>query len=115
MMKIVAKILKNNTSGVKGFKLKTLKGPATVTYEEIIQFVEILAEEMAKGNYDELRKCETCGNFSYPGKLGTRGSCFPKEFTSFRKLTDYCSGWVPMTKEQENTRRSVREFHIQTK
>ena len=116
MLKIVAKVLKTNTSGVKGFKLKTLKGPTTVTFEEVIQFVETLADEMSKGNYAELKKCETCGNYSYPGKKGARGTCFPKEFTSFRRVDEHCSQWVPMTKEQEYTRRKVREFFtLQTK
>ena len=116
MLKVVAKVLKNNTSGVKGFKLKTPNGVATVTYKEIIQFVETLSEEMANGNYDELRKCSTCGNFNHPGRKGGKGWCFPKEFTSFRKVNDYCSGWIPMTKEQEYLRRKSNEFGaLQTK
>lgn len=116
MLKIVARVLKNNTSGVKGFKLKTSNGVATVTYKEIIQFVETLANEMDKGNYDELHKCATCSKFSYPGKKGGKGCCFPKEFTSFRSVDDHCSLWEPMTKEQEYVRRKVNEFgSLQTK
>lgn len=109
MMKVVARVLKNNTSGVKGFKLKTLRGVVNVTYDEIVQFVETLAEEMSKGNYDKLRKCDTCGNFSYPGRKGAKGCCFPKEFTSFRKTEDYCSQWIPMNAEQKYIRRRMLE------
>lgn len=119
MLRVVARVLKNNTSGVKGFKLKALHGSTTVTFDEIVKFVETLADEIAKGNYDELRKCATCGNFSYPGKKGGNGCCFPKEFSSSRKVDDYCSRWLPMTKEQEYTRKKVKELNefgaLQTK
>lgn len=109
MVKIIAKILRDNPQ-TKGFKVNTLKGTVVLTYEEIVKFAETLSEEMNKGNYDEIRKCSTCGNFSYPGRKGAKGCCFPKEFTSFRKVNDYCSQWVPMTTEQQYIRRRMNEL-----
>ena len=116
LLKMVAKVLKENPR-TKGFKVKTIRGVATITHEELIQFVEALAEEIKQGNYDQLNKCETCGNFSHPGKRGAKGCCFPKNFTSFRKVTDYCSNWTPMTEEQKYIRRKTNEQfgQLQTK
>lgn len=106
LLKMVAKVLKD-TPRTKGFKVKTLDGVVTITYEELIQFVEKLAEEIANGNYDQLNKCATCGYYSYPGKKGGKGWCCPKNFTSSRRNDDYCSQWTPMTAEQEYIRRKV--------
>jgi hypothetical protein len=116
LLKMVAKVLKDSPR-TKGFKIKTLDGVVTITHEELIQFVEKLAEEIAKGNYDKLSKCSTCGNFSYPGRKGGRGWCSPKNFTSFRKKDDYCSQWIPMTEEQKYVRRKLDEQfgQLQTK
>lgn len=108
MLKIVAKILRENPPRQKGFKVKTLEGTAVVTQQDILYFVSALADEVQKGNYEQLKKCETCGNFGYPGRKGEKGWCSPKTPTSFRKVNDHCSQWIPMTKEQEYTRRKLR-------
>lgn len=108
VLKMVSRVLKETTPTRKGFKVKTLRGEAVVTHEELIQFVDKLAEEIQQGNYDKLRKCETCGNFGYPGRKGAKGWCSPKDYSSFRKPEDYCSQWIPMTEQQKHTRRVLR-------
>ena len=110
MLRLIAKILRGNTDKVKGFKVKTINGVALLPYDDVIKFVETLAEEMAEGNYDEINRCETCGNFGYPGKRGAPGWCSPKGNTPNKNLKDYCSGWIPMTEQQEYTRRKINEF-----
>ena len=110
MLRLIAKILRGNTDKVKGFKVKTFNGVALLPYEDVIQFAETLATEMAEGNYEKLQRCETCGNFSYPGKKGAPGWCTPKNYDHTKNTTDYCSGWTPMTEQQEYTRRKVNEL-----
>lgn len=107
-LKMVAKLLRKHPSN-KGFRLKTITGDKTVTYDELIEFVEELAKRLAEGSYQEVYTCNTCGNYSRSGKYANLGACFPKEFTSTRKSTDYCSGWVPMDKEQQRTKESMDE------
>lgn len=110
MLKIIAKVLKDHSASIKGFKLKVSGEVVTVTPEDMIQFAEGLKEELSQGDYVKICRCSTCGNFNYPGKKGERGWCMPKETTSFRKTTDYCSGWTPMTEQQANTRRKINEY-----
>lgn len=110
MLRLIAKILRGNTTKVKGFKVKTINGVVLLPYEDVVNFAETLANEIAEGNYEKLNRCETCGNFGYPGKRGAPGWCSPKGNSHTKNLDDYCSGWVPMTEQQEYTRRRVNEF-----
>lgn len=114
VLKLVSTLLRRNQTG-KGFRLKTKKGERTMTYDEIIAFVDELAERMKSDEYIEVRRCNTCGNFSRSGVRGMRGSCFPKHFTSFRSNNDFCSGWTPMSEEQKRLKEALDErFKIQT-
>lgn len=110
MLKLIAKILRGNTDKVKGFKVKTINGVVLIPYDDVIKFADTLAEKMAEGDYNEINPCETCGNFGYPGKIGAPGWCSPKGNSHSKNLKDYCSGWTPMTEQQEYTRRRLNEF-----
>lgn len=115
VLKIVAKILKNNPPS-KGFKVKTPRGSQTLTAEEIVRFVEALAARLDDGRYGVIRRCDTCGNFSRSGKASKRGWCSPKEHSSFKNKTDYCSNWIPMTAEQKHIKERIDEHRkLQTK
>lgn len=100
VLKVVATLLKRGEA-TKGFRVKTLHGKRVLTHDEVIQFVEELAQRLDEGSYGAIRRCSTCGNFNRSGKANTRGWCSPKEFTSFRKTNEYCSRWIPMTPEQQ--------------
>lgn len=107
-LKMVAKLLKKQPSA-KGFKLKTNKGEQIVTPDELIQFVETLAEKLDAGDYGEIHRCDTCGNFSRSGKRKDVGACFPKTYTATRLTTDHCSGWTPMDAEQRHIKERMDE------
>ena len=112
MLSLITKLLKRDTT-TKGFKVKGVDGVQPVTYAEVIQFVETLSQQVREGTYREIHKCDTCRYFSGPPS-GSRGACFPENFTSSRVKNDYCSGWAPMTPEQEQTRRKINAL-MQTK
>lgn len=112
-VRLLVKVLKDNPSPVKGFKVNTSEGKKTVTYGELIKFAEALALRLDDGRYGVIRRCDTCGNFSRSGKMGKRGWCRPKEHSLFRNKTDYCSGWIPMTPEQRQVKEKVNE-HFRT-
>ena len=115
VLKIVAKILKNNPPS-KGFKVKTSQGMQTLTPEEIVRFVEALAARLDDGRYGVIRRCDTCGNFSRSGKANQRGWCSPKERTLFKHKNEYCSNWIPMTAEQKHIKERINEHQkLQTK
>lgn len=115
VLKLVSTLLKRNPA-CKGFKLKTKKGYKTMTFDEVVAFVDELADSMKRNEYIAVRRCDTCGNFSRAGVRGARGSCFPKHFTSFRHNDDFCSGWTPMSEEQKRLKEALNErFKIQTK
>lgn len=108
VLKIVSKILRDNES-TKGFRVSTSKGKATLTYAEIIKFVDALAERLADGRYGVIRRCDTCGNFSRSGRKGRKGWCSPKDCNLYRANDEYCSKWIPMTKEQQYTKEVINE------
>lgn len=108
VLKLVSKLLARNKAG-KGFRLKTKKGDKTITYDEVIDFVDKLAEHLQRREYIRVRRCDTCGNFNRPGLKGGRGCCFPKDFTCSRVSTDYCSGWIPMSAEQKRLKEAIDE------
>ena len=108
MMLLIAKLLKRDTS-TKGFKVKGVDGIQPVTYSEVIQFAEELAQRMSQGEYLQINKCSTCGNFDAPPK-GARGACFPKNPTCSRTKNDYCSSWIPLDESQKYFRRKMDEL-----
>ena len=115
-LKMVRKLLAKHRSNT-GFRLNTKNGTVTVTYDDLIQFVGILANKASCGEYGELRMCTTCGNFNRSGKYQHMGWCSPKEHTLTRKTTDHCSRWVPMTEQQKHTKERIDEHFgsLQTK
>ena len=115
VLKLVSTLLRRSQAG-KGFRLKTKKGEKTLTYDEVIAFVDELAERMNRREYIKVRRCDTCGNFNRPGIKGGLGCCFPKNFTCSRLSTDYCSGWIPMSEEQRRLKEvlDVRYKKMQT-
>jgi hypothetical protein len=112
MMSLIAKVLKRDTT-TKGFKVKGVDGIQAIAYSEVVQFAEELAHLMKKNDYKRVRTCETCRYFNSAPR-NSRGVCFPENITSSRLKTDYCSGWKPMTPEQEQLRRKINEL-IQAK
>ena len=112
VLKIVSKILKDSTP-TKAFRVNTSDGKKTLSYEEIIKFIDALAVRLEDGRYGVIRRCDTCGNFSPSGQKGRRGCCSPKEHTLFREPTEYCSKWVPMTKEQKHIK-EVLDGHFKS-
>lgn len=106
VLKLVSTLLKRNQSS-KGFRLKTKKGERTMTYDEVVAFVDELAEKLKRGEYTRVHRCDECGHYSRPGAKGERGCCFPKHITSFRNKTDYCSGWTPMSAEQRQLKEAL--------
>lgn len=116
VLRLVAQILKKNQTA-KGYKVKTKDGEQRLTAEEVVKFVQALATRLDDGRYGVIRRCDTCGNFSRSGKMGKRGWCHPKEHSLFRNRTDYCSGWIPMTPEQQHIKERVNEHFksLQTK
>lgn len=106
-IRLVAHILKKQPS--KSYKVKTSNGDRVVSTEELVKFLEALAERLHDGRYGVIRRCDTCGNFSRSGKLGKRGWCSPKKHSLFRDKTDYCSGWIPMSPEQEHIKERIDE------
>lgn len=112
MLSLVAKLLRRDTT-TKGFKVKGVDGVQPVTYDEVVQFVETLSQQVKEGQYREVNHCDTCRYFSGT-PMGSRGACFPDNFTSSRVKKDFCSGWTPMTPEQEQTRRKINAL-LQTK
>lgn len=115
VLKLVSKLLRKNQS-TRGFRLKTKRGERTLTYNEVIQFVDELATRLGDGRYGVIRRCDTCGNFSRPGNPKSKGYCFPKTHTSFRAKTDFCSRWTPMDANQKYIKEKIDEFEsLQTK
>lgn len=116
-VRLLVKVLKDNPSPARGFKVNTSKGKKTVSYEELIKFAEALAVRLEDGRYGVIRRCDTCGNFSRSGKVGQRGWCSPKEHTLFKHKNEYCSKWIPMTPEQKRIKETVNEHFksLQTK
>lgn len=108
VLRIVSKILKENPS-TKGFRVNTSEGKKTLSYEEIIKFIDALAVRLEDGRYGVIRRCDTCGNFSRSGKMGKRGWCHPKEHSQFRDKGDYCSKWIPMTPDQKRIKETINE------
>lgn len=115
VLKLVAKQLRNNQTA-KGFKMKTKKGVRTLTFEEVVEFIDTLASQLESGQYGEIRRCDTCGNFRRSGQKGRRGWCTPTTHTCYKSPTEYCSGWVPMSPEQIRLKEKLNEhFRTQTK
>lgn len=112
VLRLVSKLLRSHQSN-KRFRVKTKSAEGTLTYDEVIRFVDELAKRVDDGRYGEIHRCDTCGNFNRSGKLGKRGWCSPKEYTSFRNKTDHCSNWIPMTQEQKQIREKINE-HFRT-
>lgn len=106
VLKLVSTLLKRNQSS-KGFRLKTKKGERTMTYDEVVAFVDELAARMKRGEYARVHRCDDCGNFNRPGAKGARGCCFPKNPTCSRSKTDFCSSWTPMTAEQRQLKEAL--------
>lgn len=106
MLKLVAKILRKSPMA-KGYKITTERGVEKVTSEEIIQFVEDLAEALYKGDYGEIKHCKTCGNFD--PKFCGRGRGWCPEYGGYHSARDFCSGWIPMTEQQVRFRKKSRE------
>lgn len=115
-LRLISKLLKKNQTSKK-FKVKTRQGESIVTYDEIVQFVDILAKMLDEGRYGVIRRCDTCGNFNPSGKSNKRGWCSPKDRSLFRNKTDHCSKWIPMTEEQKHIREVLNEHFgtLQTK
>jgi hypothetical protein len=107
-LKMVARLLKRQPPG-KGFRIDTENGAKRITCEELVEFIYELAKRLEEGRYQEVKTCDTCGNYSRSGKYANRGACFPKEYTSSRKSTDHCSGWVPMDKDQQFIKEKMDE------
>lgn len=113
IMKLVSKLLRRSNLP-KGFKIKTLSGVQTITSEELIGFVDSLAEGLEKGDYGVIRRCDTCGNYGHPGRKNKRGLCPSHEGSFLKYPTDFCSSWKPMTKEQQKMKERIDEvFKIQ--
>ena len=108
MLSLVAKLLKRDTT-TKGFKVKGVDGVQPVTYAEVIQFVETLAQCMREGSYREVRLCMNCRYFD-KAPLSPTGRCYPDDTLRTKAKNDYCSGWAPMTPEQVYTRRRIHEL-----
>ena len=104
MMKLISHILRNNH--LKKYKVKTKNGIKIVTPDDIIAFSAKMAKSLENKDYGEIKKCATCGCFSAPDRDG-RGCCFPKDFTSSKHSTDYCSKWIPMTEDQKAVRKKL--------
>lgn len=113
VLRLVSKILQKNQTA-KGFKIKTNNGYQTLTYDEVVKFIDALAVRLDDGRYGAIRRCDTCGNFSRSGQRGKRGWCSDSHRGLFRGKADYCSGWIPMTDDQKRLRRTINE-RLQTK
>lgn len=112
VLKLVSFLLKKNQSG-KSYKVKTTEGTVTLKYEDIVGFVDELAKLLENGRYGVIHRCRTCGNFNPSGKGGKRGWCQPQNRSLFRNVTDHCSNWVPMTKEQRQIK-EVLDGHFKS-
>ncbi len=111
MMSLITKLLKRDTT-TKGFKIKGVDGVQPVAYSEVVQFAERLTQLIAQGEYAQINKCDTCGNFDAAPR-SSKGCCFPKNPTCSRTKKDYCSNWIPMDESQKYFRRKIHE--LQTK
>lgn len=108
MLKLVASILRK-ADLPKGYKVATVERRVEkVTAEEVIDFVESLAEALYTGDYAEVKRCDICGKF-FP-QWCSRGRGWCTEFTGYKNSRDFCSAWIPMTEEQKYDRRKMREF-----
>lgn len=115
-LKMVSKLLRRSQP-TKGFRVKTRSGEKTLTYDELLQFVDDLATRLDEGSYGVIHRCDTCGNFSRPGRINQRGCCFPKKLTSFRNREDFCSMWIPMDENQKYLKEKMDGYFksLQTK
>lgn len=109
MLKLVSKILKR-ADLPKGFKIKGKWDTKTITREELIEFVEALTEELDKGGYGVINRCATCGNYGHPGRKDRKGLCPSHDGSNLKYMSDFCSYWKPMTKEQIKVRESIDEL-----
>lgn len=110
MLKLVTKIVKKSQTA-KGYRIKLPEGDVRVTAEEVVLFLEGLSNSVSGKSPEQIRYCETCGNFSRSGKIGKRGWCSPSKLSAFKNNTDYCSGWVPMSPEQKKIKEKIDEHH----
>ena len=108
LMKIVVKILKR-ADLPKGFKIKGKWDTKTITREELIEFVEALTEELDKGGYGVIRRCDTCGRYGHPGRKSKKGLCPSHEGSNLKYHDDFCSYWKPMTAEQQKMKERIDE------
>lgn len=104
MLKLIAQILRKFPLS-KGYKITTEQGVEKILSEEVIQFTEDLAEAFYKGDYGEINRCKTCGNFdpSYCGR--GRGWC--SEFVGYHTARDFCSSWIPQTEQKRELIRRI--------
>lgn len=108
MMSLITKLLKRDTT-TKGFKVKGVDGVQPVAYSEVVHFAERLTQLIAQGEYVQINKCDTCGNFDAAPR-SSKGACFPKNPTCSRTRKDYCSHWKPLDESQEYYRRRMNEL-----
>lgn len=109
MMKLVVKILKRSDLP-KGFKINNKWHTKTITREELIEFVEALTQGLDKGDYGAIHRCDTCGRYGHPGRKDMRGICPQHKGSYLKYMTDFCSYWTPMTKEQQNMKERIDEL-----
>lgn len=109
LLRLVSKVLKR-ADLPKGFKIKGKWDTKTITCEELVEFVDALAEELSTGGYGVIRRCCTCGNYGHPGRKSMRGLCPSHEGSNLKYMDDFCSYWKPMTKEQTTTRERIDEL-----
>lgn len=109
LLKLVANILRKSPMA-KGYKVKTLNGVEKITAEELIQFVEYLAEALHTGEYGRIQRCKTCGRFD-PDWCG-RGRGWCPEFVAYKTNRDFCSAWTPLTEQQKEQRKRRQSFEL---
>lgn len=112
VLKLVANILRK-TPSPKGYKINTKhRGVQTISHDDVIRFVEELAEAAGNGDYGAIHHCKTCGHFSRAWCKGGRGYC-GNSASGYRNSTDYCSEWIPQTEQQKCVGRKLDELRLQ--
>lgn len=106
--KLVAKLLRKNPPSVQKFKIKTRFGDKVITYEDILQFMDTLSAKLDSGDYEDIRRCDTCGNFSRSAR-SPKGWCSPSNRDFYKDKRAYCSDWIPMSEQQKYVREVLNE------
>ena len=112
ILKLVISILRK-ANMPKVYKINTkYQGVQTLTKEEVIQFLEDLAESIGNGDYAKVKRCNTCSHFSQSYCKNGRGYCYNLN-AGYRNGRDFCYAWTPQTKEDKEFERSLNELRLQ--